>query len=587
MNNNDNIKQNILNKINNNSDANKNVLDYFLNNDINISSIFPNIPYKTDENSTFSSYITLPINKLKKPSLIQEEHLVSEGDDYILFSSFGKDIMLSEQYIADNNLMSNKELLNKFRKQDILEFQKDLSDIMKNSDNYKKELKNISGKEFENLTSLMVNSKNISTIESMDYIPYTEIQERVEKEFSNNSVTSMLRAKKVLKKNYSYFKNIYSTRNTSSNLYDLFNLHDNNTLLYVDEVSIYGGNGITSDNKNVSPKTDILIKFFTTDKREKDLLLAYENRVNLSDTINISLKQDKYYGYQNISLNYSNRKVSNMQYIRSDILQKITQMSTTEIGNTIANDICDNYITQLINDEKYLSNIEKIEILITHNETTKSNTDYCKTFKSSYKLGNTTSNKIDILKFLYGNFSNYEANANTFISIKNKNDVANINKLLPLLTPISNYNTDILEYASNLNILYSITLKKVKFYNINGRFEFMTFEKVKNERYVNYNGGYINKSIPLSTYTFSNEQQLRDFIENICKSVFSRIKTRINKYELITNIKKQVTENNSISYNTLVEILINKLNKQDGGNETRKKQNYKNGTKYGDKTNKR
>lgn len=554
MNNND-IISNIINKINEKKDVKNNVINYFFNDNNNIDNIFPLIKYKDSKYSNYNKFINIPINKFKNINLYDEEKDINIGDDYIYYTNNYDNILLSEQDVINKNILNNNELINSNTNKDIQDFLNLSNDIIKYSDNYKNELNNISGKNFETLFANITQGNNYKNILSLEHIPFDKIKEQINNEYDEKSIANYLKNKKIFKYNYEIFKKFYSTKNYSKTLYDIYNLSDKNRDIYLDNISVYGGYGITKEKKYVSSKTDITISFFVLDKKYGNIKNMLNNAEKFKDTLNISLKEDDYYGYQNIR--------SSGENIIKDLFNKILDMSNIKIAKNVITDL--NYkLLRLVP----IDVIEEINILITH----KNSSNLDNYVISDKKLKDFCPGEKKVLvKFMYGSFVNYQANANAFLSVKNKSDVSNINKILNLIQPIDFYNQDLISYLENLNVIYNYTVKNL--FNIKKRNS--NYDKTK----IIYNKKLINTEI--KKYLFKSEDDIYNFIKQLHFLIIKNNKNNVSFNKVKNSLYKAIMNNSNLKVFDFINIMKNSI-KVNGDNNEKEKQNYKNSSRNSD-----
>lgn len=562
MSNNNDIIANIMNKINSKKDIKDNVINYFFIENNNINNIFPNVRYSTDDISNFSNYINLPINKFKGINNFEEEKSLDIGDKVIKLTNGFDDYYLSERDVISKNILENQNLINGNNIGDINEFIDISSDIIQYAENYKETLNDISGKDFETLFSVIAQGNNIKNINSLKHIPFEKIGETIEKEQDDKAITNFLKTKKVFKYNYDVLKNIYSTRMTSKTLFEVYGLDDPDRELYVDNISVYGGAGVTKDKKVVSPKTDVTITFFVLDKKHGDLKTMFEHaeRFN-SDTLNISLKQDDYYGYQNI--------ISDKDNINKSLYEKLSSVSNTTIAKNILNDIHYNIFRIYP-----LDFVEEVRVLITHKQSVSSAKNV---IVSNKKLGDfCPGDKRVLVKLMYGSFVNYQANSNAFLSVKNKSDVFGINKVMKLIKPISFLDEELIKYLEGLNVVYIFSMKEML--NIfNKNVQHNTHKQI-------YSGKIID--VKIINYLFKGSDDINDFFRQVHRRVNGNIESFIS-FDKVKNMVYDILRNdiNSTVYNTINNI-INDI-KSNEVVKIEKKQNVNRGVRNYNKVEKR
>lgn len=563
-NNNQDIISNIIKTISNNSSANNNVINRFFNkNNISANNIFPNISYKTNIEDTYSSDINIPINKFKDVINKEEEYSIEQGDDFIMFNNLGNEIMLSEKDVKIKNILGLTDVISQNTNSDILEFQSIVDNIVKYTDNYKAELKNINGKDFETLVTLLSQGQDIKNILNSKYIPYDQIANKSNAKFADNVVIAFLKRKLVKKDLYYHLKKFYSPINKNKTLYDIYKLDDDNVELYVENISTYGGLGHTKENKLTSPKTDMKIVFFTIDNRIS-LSSAYENRkIYNNDSLNVSIKQDSFVGYQTISVNLS--KVEHID--EGGIINQIKNITNSMISNnaistSIASD-CAFKLKQMSKGIKQMndiySNLRSVKIIITPNESgsmknyignTQKNFSY---YAASDKLlgdFDNSKNKKYIIKFLYGNFIDTSSNANSMLHIKNRSNINSINNVLPLLEPISVFDEDIIRKVSNLSIVYIYSLKKLKLMNINCEYNNYDYNKLKTKSVIIFNNkDDFKTNVSFDSYLFRSKKAIDLFVDCVFEKVsyVVRMKPSETTYNAMINSVRQYGEKMLIS----------------------------------------
>lgn len=575
-NNNQDIISNIIKTISNNSSANNNVINRFFNkNNISANNIFPNISYKTNIEDIYSSDINMPINKFKDVINKEEEYSTEQGDDFIMFNNLGNQIMLSEKDVKMKNILGLTDVIRQNTNSGMLEFQSLIDNIVKYTENYKAELKNINGKDFETLVTLLSQGQDIKNILNSKYIPYDQIANKANAKFSDNVIIAFLKRKLVKKDLYYHFKKFYSPVNKNKTLYDTYNLDDKNIELYVENISTYGGLGHTKENKLTSPKTDMKIIFFTIDNRIP-LSSAYENRkIYNNDSLNVSIKQDTFVGYQTISVNLS--KVDHID--EGSIISQIKNITNSMISNnaistSISND-CVFKLKQMSKGIKQMndiySNLRSIKIIITPNESgsmknyigdTQKNFSYYAA--SDKRLGDfdSSKNKKYIIKFLYGNFIDISSNANSMLHVKNKSNINSINNVLPLLEPISVFDEDIIRKISNLSVVYIYSLKKLKLMNINCEYNNYDYNQLKSNSIVIFNSkNDFKTNISFDSYLFKSKKSIDIFVDCIFEKIsyIVRMKPSETTYNAVINSVRQYGEKMLISQfiDTISKKIIN------------------------------
>lgn len=567
-----NVLSEIIEKINTKKNNPNNILNrFFIKNDITANDIFPTILYSNNIEDNFNKEINLPITLFNKSLLNKEENNVNIGDNYILYNNLDNNYLLSEQNIIGQNINKNIDIAKSNNKKDIKDFQKIASDIIENTNNYNDVLK-IKGKDFEYLIDFNSQGQNITNLLNMKYIPFDQIKKDIDHEIDYKELSRYLNRCKVNKNKYNILKKYFYKNET---LYNIYNLKNKNINLYFEKITVLNSSALTQNNIITSPKTDIVISFFTMDNKLK-LEESYKKRKIYTETLNISLKQDTFVSYQNIKLNYSNYKNKDFNLIFNKMYDKIHSM-TNDLQ--LSKNISQNCLNLFLNKYKDLNNIQTIYCYITpHNLSNfkyklQNNKTFTYSVQSEYTLGDIdkTPNKLGSIKFFRGNFKNELHNSNALLHVKNKSSLRNINDLLSNIQPISEFNNDLYEIIDKTHILYTFILKKNMFLNFEKVSLFLSEEEVEKYKYYIYNpNNTINTLISFDKYLFKNLNDLQKFSQNILNMCNIKITNNPYKQLILMINNKHVSNIKSFIYNIKNKNMKNKINKKEN-----KKNNFK------------
>ena len=549
----------LIAKIDSKSNVKNNVFNLFFNEgNTEIDSFYPSLRYKNNIEDSFNKNINLPINKLKDPMMLQEEKNIKMGDNYILYEDLSNDIMISEKDFIIKGISKYKDIANNNTEKDLIEFQSAISNIIRYTESYKEELMNVGGKEFESLVSLVGEGNGLNNKFQLSYIPYEQIKNRVELEIEEKTLRQYLDRKKINKSLYKKLKHIYSTTGGKS-LYDIYCLNDRKTELYLENISTLTFQSKASNGQYVAPKTDIIVTFFTL-KTDKKLVEAFKERVVYNnETLNISVKQDTFISFHNVSIDLKD-KATNKKNLYTELHKLL--VSTTDnpiVSESIARDCIRNINIRDKEFNTFIKSISQVKIFITPTNLNFNNTYgggvHNLMFKSKYKLGHMdrSSDKKNALKFLYGNFKDSYGNSNAMLHVKNKSNLYGIDSILYNIKPISLWNVDLINQLKNLNLYYLVSFKNRNMLNIHNKKVYLDLSTVQKNKFYIFSGK-VNLNYSFDSYYFQGKKDLTTFSKIILDKINngSRIKTIYKDYyeELVFIL-------NTYGYNKTVKEVIN------------------------------
>lgn len=557
------IISNIIKRIEDKKDVKQNIINkFFIESNIKANNIYPTVNYRYNN---IQDQMNMPINTLSKPLSNPEELDLNTGDQEVLFRLLNDEYYLSEQSLIDQDLVKYIDVARNNDNSDILEFQDLTRYIVQNASDYKKTLKDINGEDFEHLVALISQGNNLQHIMNMEYIPYDQIKTKMDKEISDKDAGLLLKTRSVNRQNYGILKKYYSTSSGKS-LYDIFNLNDRNTRLFFEKINVINATVQNKKGKYVKPKTDIMVTFFTLDKNEP-VSISYKNRkIFYNDTLNISLKQNTFIGFQNTSIDFENPSVAN---IISLVRSRISQLTNdSKLGQNIGMD-CVKTLKRKYPD---VSNINKLKITITPNHL--GNMDFAIAGKNDVFTYNTFSNRklgeLDpssdfnsSLKFLYGNFDDSKGNSNALLHVKNQTSLGNINDLLNKIQPISLYNQDLIEQIKKLNLAYSFTFEYKIFFTFDRIQKVYSQEEIKECKLIIYDKNKpIKENTRFNKYLFKSLDDLYDFSYQIMKklSIVNKVQLKqINAMTMYETIYFKILKHKT---NKVIGTIYNTENKQ-------------------------